>query len=204
MRPLLAPLLLCPTLAQAQDLTDTTPRQSAPESYDVRFRTTAGSFVLRVDSALSPGGADRLYDLVQRGFYSDVAVFRVIDKFVAQFGIHGDPEVAAAWRMARIPDDPVVGSNKKKTVTFAMAGPHTRTTQLFVNLKGNQPLDGMGFAPVGKVVRGWGTVKKLYSGYGEGAPRGYGPDQTRMQDEGNAYLKANFPRLDYIVSAEIL
>jgi len=196
--------MLCTLNAQAGELLDTTAQQTAPDSYKVAFETTAGTFVVKVDTEEAPEGANRLYDLVQRDFYSDVALFRVIEGFVAQFGIHGDPEVASAWRMARIPDDPVVGSNKKKTVTFAMAGPHTRTTQLFINLKGNTPLDGMGFAPVGKVVSGWGTVKRLYSGYGEGAPRGAGPDQSRMQDEGNAYLRANFPRLDYIVSARIL
>ena len=190
--------------AMGSDLGDSSSRDSAPDTFKVRFTTTAGSFVVKVDSALAPSGAQRMYDLVQRGFYDDVAVFRVIEGFVAQFGIHGQPEVAAAWRNERIPDDPVMGSNKKKTVTFAMAGPNTRTTQVFINLTGNTPLDRMGFAPIGRVTRGWKTVTNLYSGYGEGAPRGSGPNQARVQDEGNAYLKANFPRLDYILEARVL
>jgi peptidyl-prolyl cis-trans isomerase A (cyclophilin A) len=190
--------------ATAANLLDTEQKDRAPASFKARFETTAGDFVVKVERAWSPAGVDRLHDLVARGYYDHVAIYRVIHGFVAQFGIHGNPQIASKWRMAHIPDDQVLASNKKKTLTFAMAGPNTRTTQLFINLKNNRPLDTMGFAPVGKVVSGWRAVKALYSGYGEGAPKGYGPDQIRLRDEGNEYLKARFPDLDYIVSATVL
>jgi peptidyl-prolyl cis-trans isomerase A (cyclophilin A) len=152
----------------------------------------------------APRGADRFYNLVKNGFYDDVRFFRVIPNFMAQFGIHGDPAVAAAWRMARINDDPVKQSNKRGFVVFATAGPNTRTTQLFINFKDNAAsLDKQGFAPFGRVVTGMETVDKIYDGYGEGAPRGKGPDQGRAQAEGNAYLSKEFPRLDFIKSATI-
>jgi peptidyl-prolyl cis-trans isomerase A (cyclophilin A) len=132
-----------------------------------------------------------------------VRFFRVIPGFMAQFGIHGDPAVSAVWRSARIPDDPVKQGNKKSYITFATAGPGTRTTQLFINLVDNQALDGQGFAPLGRVVSGMNVVEKLYGGYGEGAPSGHGPEQGRVQMEGNAYLEKSFPKLDYIKTATI-
>jgi peptidyl-prolyl cis-trans isomerase A (cyclophilin A) len=123
---------------------------------------------------------------------------------MCQFGIHGDPKVSAAWRNANIPDDVVKGSNTRGALTFATAGPNTRTTQLFINYADNTRLDGTGFAPIGKVTQGMDVVDKLYGDYGEGAPRGRGPDQGRVQSEGNAYLKKDFPNLDYIKSATIV
>ena len=123
---------------------------------------------------------------------------------MCQFGIHGDPKVAAAWRDARITDDPVKSSNTRGAISFAMAGPNTRTTQFFINFGDNDRLDGMGFSSFGKVSEGMGVVDKLNNEYGEGAPRGRGPDQGRVQAEGNAYLKKDFPNLDYIKSATIL
>ncbi|HWH67913.1 MAG TPA: peptidylprolyl isomerase, partial [Candidatus Sulfotelmatobacter sp.] len=144
------------------------------------------------------------YNLVRSGFFKDVAFFRVIPGFMCQFGIHGDPSVSAKWRSAKIPDDPVKGSNTRGTITFATAGPNTRTTQLFINFADNSNLDGMGFSPFGKVTEGMDVVDKIYSGYGEGAPRGHGPDQGRIQMEGNAYLKKDFPNLDYIKAATIV
>jgi peptidyl-prolyl cis-trans isomerase A (cyclophilin A) len=178
--------------------------EKAPESFKARFQTSQGSFTVEVTRSLAPNGADRFYNLVRAGYFTDVEFFRVISGFMCQFGIHGDPKVAAAWRAARIPDDPVKGSNVRGAITFATAGPNTRTTQLFINFADNISLDRMGFAPFGKVTEGMDVVDKIYSGYGEGAPRGAGPDQGRIQQQGNAYLKKDFPKLDYIKSAAIV
>ena len=187
------------------DLTD--PAQltaKAPATFKVRFETTKGGFTVEVTRALAPNGADRFYNLVRAGYFKDLAFFRVIPGFMCQFGIHGDPKVAAAWRTAQIPDDPVRASNTRGAITFATAGPNTRTTQLFINFGDNANLDGMGFSPFGKVISGMDVVDKINGEYGEGAPRGRGPDQQRVQREGNAYLKKDFPKLDYIQSASIL
>jgi peptidyl-prolyl cis-trans isomerase A (cyclophilin A) len=132
-----------------------------------------------------------------------VRFFRVIDGFMAQFGIHGNPAVATAWRGANIKDDPVKQSNKRGFVVFATAGPNTRTTQLFINFGDNATLDKSGFAPFGEVSKGMDVVDKIYNGYGEGAPRGKGPDQGRVQSEGNAYLTKDFPKMDYVKTATI-
>lgn len=178
--------------------------EKAPETFKVKFNTTKGDFTLEVTRAWSPLGADRFYNLVKAGYFTDLAFFRVISGFMVQFGIHGNPEVAAAWRPARIQDDPVKQSNKKGYISYAMAGPNTRTTQLFINYGDNDRLDGMGFSPFGKVAEGMNIVESIYSGYGEGAPSGMGPDQGRVQMQGNAYLKKDFPKMDYIKSAELL
>lgn len=177
--------------------------ERAPETFKVRLKTTKGPVVVAVTRAWAPNGADRFYNLVKLGYYDGVAFFRVLSGFMAQTGIHGDPAVAARWREARIPDDPPLQSNTQGRVTFATGGPNTRTTQIFFNYGDNARLDGMGFAPFGEVVEGMGALLSLYAGYGEGAPRGQGPDQGRIQLEGNAYLKAEFPRLDYIESARL-
>lgn len=178
--------------------------EKAPETFKVKFATTKGDFTLEVTRAWAPLGADRFYNLVKNGYFTDVAFFRVISGFMVQFGIHGDPAVAAAWRPARIQDDPVKQSNTKGYISYAMAGPNTRTTQLFINYGDNARLDDMGFSPFGKVTEGMNVVESIYSGYGEGAPNGMGPDQGRVQMEGNAYLKAQFPKMDYIKSAQLL
>ena len=178
--------------------------EKAPESFKARFETSKGPFTVEVTRSLAPNGADRFYNLVRAGYFADVEFFRVISGFMCQFGIHGNPKVSAAWREASIPDDPVKGSNTRGSITFATAGPNTRTTQLFINLVDNPRLDGMGFSPFGKVIEGMDVVDQIHSGYGEGAPRGAGPDQGRAQQEGNAYLKKEFPKLDYIKSAAIL
>jgi cyclophilin family peptidyl-prolyl cis-trans isomerase len=178
-------------------------RATAPDTYRVRFETTKGPFVVEVRRAWAPKGADRFYNLVRAGYYDDVAFFRVIANFMVQFGINGDPRVNGAWRDARIPDDPVKESNVRGMVTFATSGPGSRTTQVFINFRDNARLDGMGFAPFGKVVQGMSVVDSLYSGYGEGAPRGMGPDQGRTQGEGNVYLRSSFPRLDYVKTARV-
>lgn len=177
---------------------------TAPDTFRVRFETTKGAFVVEAVRAWAPNGVDRFYNLVRNGYYNDVAFFRVIENFMAQFGIHGDPAVNAAWRSARIPDDPVVESNRRGYVSFAMAGPNTRTTQLFINFRDNRQLDGMGFAPIGHVVEGMEVVDAIYSGYGEGAPNGQGPAQPQIQMQGNQYLRQNFPELDYIQRASIV
>lgn len=178
--------------------------EQAPDTFKAKVETSQGEFVIEVTRAWAPKGADRFYNLVKNGFYDDVRFFRVIDGFMAQFGIHGDPSVSAAWRAARITDDPVKESNKRGYVTYAMGGPNTRTTQLFINLVDNSRLDGSGFAPFGRVASGMNVVDKIFSGYGEGAPRGSGPDQGRLQMEGNAYLNKDFPKMDYIKRATIM
>jgi len=189
----------------APDFTDPAKlTEKAPETFKVQFDTTKGKFIVEVTRSLSPNGADRFYNLVRSGFFKDIAFFRVVPGFMCQIGIHGDPAVSAKWREATIPDDPVKGSNTRGTISFATAGPNTRTTQLFINFVDNTPLDGMGFSPFGKVIEGMDVVDKINSEYGEGAPRGRGPNQGRIQMEGNAYLKKDFPNLDYIKSATIL
>lgn len=178
--------------------------EKAPATFKAKFTTTKGDFTLEVTREWAPNGADRFYNLVKSGYFEDIAFFRVIDGFMGQFGVHGDPQVSAAWRNARITDDPVRQSNKPGYISFAMAGPNTRTTQLFINLVDNSNLDSMGFSPFGRVTDGMDVVRKINSEYGEGAPRGRGPSQQRIQMEGNKYLKAEFPRLDYIKSVKLV
>ena len=178
-------------------------KEMAPAVYKADFDTSAGMFVIEVHRDWAPNGADRFYNLVKNGFFDDVRFFRVIPNFMVQFGIHGDPAVAAKWREARIPDDKVKESNARGMVTFATAGPNTRTTQVFINFGNNANLDGQGFSPIGKVTTGMNVVDKIYSGYGEGAPSGRGPEQGRIQSEGNAYLNKDFPKMDYVKKATI-
>ena len=178
--------------------------QKAPDTFRVTFETTRGEFVVEARREWAPQGVDRFYNLVREGFFNDVRFFRVIEGFMAQFGISGDPQVAAAWQGARIPDDPVAASNTRGRVSFATAGPGTRTTQLFINYGDNSRLDETGFSPIGEVVQGMDVVDALHAGYGEGAPRGRGPDQGRIQREGNSYLASDFPDLDWIRGAEII
>ena len=178
-------------------------REQAPATFKARFDTTKGAFVIEVTRAWAPKGADRFYNLVKNGFYDGVRFFRVLDGFMAQFGINGDPGIMARWRTAQISDDPVSQSNTRGMITFAMAGPNTRTSQVFINFGDNSQLDKMGFAPFGRIVSGMNVVDSINAEYGEGAPRGRGPDQSRIQNEGNAYLAKDFPRLDYIRKATI-
>jgi len=180
-------------------------KETAPDVYNVKFDTSAGEFVIRVTRAWAPNGADRFYNLVKNGFYDDVRFFRAVPNFMVQFGIHGNPAVAKVWQSARIPPDKVTQSNKKGFITFAMgATPDTRTTQVFINFRNNTNLDSMGFAPFGEVVSGIENVDKIFTGYGEGAPRGSGPPQARVVAEGNAYLTKAFPKMDYIKTATIV
>ncbi|MEZ4474955.1 MAG: peptidylprolyl isomerase [bacterium] len=177
--------------------------ETAPDKYTVKLETTKGDMFIEVDRSWAPKGADRFYNLVKIGYYDDVAFFRVIAGFMAQVGISGVPERNAVWRNARIDDDPVKGSNTAGMVTFATAGPNTRTSQFFINFADNSRLDRMGFAPFGK-LRDMDVLNQLHSGYGEGFPRGAGPDQGKLQAEGNPYLRKDFPNLDYIKKATIV
>jgi peptidyl-prolyl cis-trans isomerase A (cyclophilin A) len=178
--------------------------ETAPDKYSVKLETTKGDVVIEVTRAWAPLGADRFYNLVKVGYFQDVAFFRVLDGFMAQFGLHGTPKVTSAWRTAPIKDDPATQSNKRGTVSFATSGANTRTTQLFINYNDNVPLDRMGFSPFGKVTAGMEVVDSLYKGYGEGAPKGSGPDQGKIEREGNAYLRSRFPELDYIERATLV
>jgi len=177
--------------------------EKAPATYKVKFDTSKGTFVVEVHRDLAPNGADRFYNLVKNGFYNDARFFRVISDFMVQFGINGNPKISAVWRDANIKDDPVKASNKRGYITFATAGPDTRTTQVFINFANNAGLDDQGFAPFGQVISGMDVVDSLYSGYGEGAPQGHGPNQGVVQSMGNAYLDKAFPKLDYIKTATI-
>lgn len=175
-----------------------------PDVFRAVFETNKGEFVVEVHKAWAPEGAERFHLLIQRGFYDGARFFRVVPNFVVQFGINGDPAVERQWRPAMIPDDPVKESNKRGAITFATSGPNTRTTQVFINLNDNSRLDGRGFAPFGQVISGMEVVDKLYKFYGDGAPRGNGPDQNLIEKEGNAYLERLFPRLDFIRKARVV
>ena len=183
------PALLNPSLA----------KEKAPAQFRVKFETTKGPFIAEVTRASAPLGADRFYNLVKMGFYNDVAFFRVVDGFVAQFGIHGDPKVNEKWESASFNDDPTRESNVRGAISFATRGPNTRTTQLFINFGDNSQLNSRGFASFAKVVEGMEVVDQLYKGYGDGGPR-----QDLIQSQGNAYLRAQFPKLDFIKRASLV
>ena len=179
-------------------------KEKAPDQFKAKFSTTKGDFVIEVTRDWAPNGADRFYNLVKIGYFDDVAFFRNIEGFMVQFGVNGDPEVNRKWRQSNIKDDPVKESNKPGYITFAQSSAlNSRTTQVFINFRDNSRLDRDRFAPFGRVVKGMDVVESLYNGYGEGAPNGSGPNQGRVQDEGNAYLKKSFPKLDYIKKATI-
>lgn len=195
-----SPATASPGFADPSKLTD-----QAPDTFKAQFDTTKGKFTIEVTRSLSPNGADRFYNLVRSGYFSNVAFFRVVPGFMCQFGMHGDPAVTAKWAGAKIADDPVKGSNTRGTITFAMAGPNTRSTQFFINFSDNSRLDGMGFSPFGKVAEGMDVVDKIDGEYGDMPQQGgHGPNPARIAAEGNTYLKKNFPNLDYIKSASIV
>jgi len=178
---------------------------TAPAVFSTKFTTTQGDFVIEVHRSWAPRGADRFYNLARMGFFDDTRFFRAIEGFMVQFGIPGDPTVAAKWRDANLDDDPVTQSNLRGFVTFAQSGsPNSRSTQIFITYNNHTRLDASGFAPFGRVVKGMDVVDSLYKGYGEGAPDGHGPSQARIQAEGNAYLDAEFPKLDRILTTEVL
>jgi cyclophilin family peptidyl-prolyl cis-trans isomerase len=171
----------------------------------VRIETSKGSFVLEVNRGLAPRGADRFLELVQSHFFDDSRFFRVREKYIAQFGIAGDPAVTRKWKDRYIPDDSVRTSNVRGTFAFAMTGPNLRNTQIYINLVDNKQLDGQGFSPVGRVVEGMEVVDRIYSGYGEDAGGGLrAGKQERMLNEGNKHLDADFSKLDRLMRASIV
>lgn len=188
----------------ASSLRQPGPDPRAPDTVRVAFETGKGRFVVEAVRAWAPAGVDRFHHLVTLGFYDRAKFFRVVENFMVQFGMHGEPDVNATWRERKIPDDSVRQSNKEGYVTFAMGGPATRTTQLFINLKDNARLDAMGFAPIGRVVEGMDIVKSLYSGYGDSPPNGAGPMQDLIARRGVDYLNRFFPQLDSIVTARVV
>lgn len=167
----------------------------------VRFECSCGGFTVEIMPDWAPLGVARFIELMEGAVFNDARFFRVVTKprpFIVQFGIPGDPAVAAKWRKNRIKDDAVKTSNTAGTLTYAMAGPDTRTTQLFINLADNTFLDSKGFSPIGKVVEGMETVRAICDAYGEA------PDQGQIQTRGNAYLEENFPKLDFITSVAVI
>lgn len=196
MRSLILIALVCLCGCSSGPEAVTTP--AAPEVFRVKFDTSKGVFVVEAHRAWAPNGADRFYDLVKQKFFDDTRFFRVVKGFMVQFGISGDPKTAESWRAKMIPDDPVKEGNVRGNISFAMAGPGTRTTQVFINFADNsQSLDPQGFAAFGRVVSGMDVVDQINSQYGES------PDQGRIQAEGNDYLKQAFPNLDYIKTARV-
>lgn len=187
-----------PNAAPKTPLTDPAlATETAPDTFTVRFETTKGEVLIDVTRAQAPLGADRFYNLVKSGFLNDVGFFRVVPGFVVQFGLNGDPAVNTAWRNARITDDPVQGTNARGTLVFANSGPNSRTTQLFINFADNSRLDSMNFAPFGK-VRDMAAVDAINAEYGQT------PNQSRITTQGNAYLKEQFPNLDYLLKASLV
>jgi len=161
-----------------------------------------GTFVVRTHPNWAPIGVGRFEELTEKGFWADCRFFRVLPGFVSQFGVNGNPDTMSYWRSKNLRDDPVKVSNKRGTVVFATAGPNSRTTQIFINTgERNSFLDKSGFSPFGEVVSGMDVVDRFYSGYGEGAPQGKGPNQGLIQNKGNAYLSAQYPKLSYITKA---
>jgi peptidyl-prolyl cis-trans isomerase A (cyclophilin A) len=174
--------------------------EKAPDTFKARFDTSAGPFVIEVHRDWSPLGADRFYNLVKNGFYDDTRFFRVLEGFMAQIGMNGDPNIQRVWGGANFRDDPVKESNKRGYVSFAKSSaPDSRSTQFFINFVDNSGLDDQGFSPFGQVVSGMEVVDKLFSGYG----RTNVPDQGRITAEGNAYLLKEYPKLDYVRRATI-
>ena len=174
--------------------------EMAPTVFRARVTTNIGAFVIQVHRDWAPLAADRFYNLVKNGFYDGSRFFRVLDGFMAQFGLNGDPEITAAWRTASLADEPAIQHNLRGYVTFTReSGSNSRYTMVFINYKDNSYLDADGFAPFGQVITGMDVVDKLYSGYG----RANVPDQRRIVREGNAYLQQEYPKLDFVRTATI-
>ncbi|MEO8028019.1 MAG: peptidylprolyl isomerase [Bryobacteraceae bacterium] len=179
--------------------------EKAPAQFRVRVETTQGFFTIECRREWAPRGVDRFYNLLRAGFYDDSRLFRVRAGFIVQFGIPGDPSVGRIWRTQQIPDDPRRVSNTRGRVAFAMTGPSTRTTQLFISLADNSRLDQENFAPIGEVVDGMGVVDRGYAGYGETSGGGMrGGKQDPLFENGNSYLDREYPKLDRLIRAVIL
>jgi peptidyl-prolyl cis-trans isomerase A (cyclophilin A) len=170
----------------------------APDTFSVQFDCTNGTFVMECTKAWAPVGVQRFYDLVREGFFDDSGFFRVVPGFVVQFGLAADPKATAKWRAKMLKDDPVIESNREASVCFATSGPNSRTSQLFINLGNNARLDGMGFAPFGKVTSGMDVVRAITAKYGEQ------PHQGQITANGTEYLKKNFPEMDFIKTATLV
>jgi peptidyl-prolyl cis-trans isomerase A (cyclophilin A) len=184
----------------ARDASSQVADERSPATFRARVDTSQGVFVIEVQREWAPLGADRFYTLVKRGFYNDARFFRVLSGFMAQFGLNGDPKTQAEWASANLMDEPPKQSNTRGFVTFAKeSSPNTRYTMVFINSVDNSYLDASGFAPFGVVIAGMEVVDKLYSGYG----RTNVPDQRRIKSDGNAYLSAEYPKLDFIKTATI-
>ena len=173
-------------------------QRAAPDEFVVKLETSQGDIVIVVHRKSAPLGVDRFHNAVKQGFYDQCRFFRVVPNFVVQFGINGDPKIQEKWKETEIKDDPVKLSNTRGTLTFATAGPNTRTTQLFINLADNSRLDSMGFAPFAKIISGMDVVDKLTSKYGEA------PSQSKIKSVGNEYLKKEFPDMDFIKKASVV
>jgi peptidyl-prolyl cis-trans isomerase A (cyclophilin A) len=180
-------------------LNPATLKATAPAEYKAEFVTAKGNFVILVHRDWAPNGADRFYNLVRNGFFTNAAFFRVVPNFMVQFGLSANPAVNKAWSNANLRDDPVKESNKRGYITFAQtSAPNSRSTQVYINYKDNTFLDSQRFAPFGEVVEGMDVVDKINSSYGES------PDQGQITDQGDAYISKNFPNIDKIKSARIL
>jgi len=186
-----------PDAAKKADETAQPAASPATGTYKVLLATSKGDITIEVHRDWAPIGAQRFYELVQAGYYDQARFFRYVPNFIVQFGLAADPAVTKKWDTP-IEDDPVTQTNRPGYLSFATAGPRTRTTQLFINLGHNQSLDGQGFAPFAKVIDGEDVPGKLYSGYGEQ------PDQDAIHTQGNAYLLQSYPKMDYIKTAKVV
>ena len=180
-------------------------KQTAPKEFRARFETTKGNFDIYAKREWSPKGVDRFYQLIKYGYYDDVALFRVVPNFVAQFGIHNDSLINKSWKKG-IEDEPVIQKNDAMTLAFARGGVATRSNQIFINLKDNYRLDKLrysgvsGFPVIAKVIEGKENVLKFYSGYGDKLGR----QQGKINKDGNAFLREKYPKVDYIIKAYLI
>ncbi len=180
-------------------------KEESPEQFNVQISTTKGEFLLEIHKAWAPIGVNRFYNLVRLGYFDNSRFYRVREGFIAQFGIPGNPAVTRVWQDRAIKDDPVIQSNLKGYIAYAMTGPNTRTTQLFISYKDNEQLDEQGFAPLGLVIEGMDNVEQLYAGYDESAGGGMrGGKQGKILSGGNEHLDKEFPKLDKLLKAEIV
>jgi cyclophilin family peptidyl-prolyl cis-trans isomerase len=182
-------------------------RHTAPSIFRVEFETTAGNFIIEAHRDWSPHGAERFYSLVRMKYYDDSRFFRVVPGRWVQFGINGNPAIAARQRHVTIPDDPLEQHNTLGYVAFSNTGPDTRSTQVYINLGDNTARNDIeaGFAPFGQVVEGMDVVEKLYGGYGEHSGGGMrAGHQDQMFEDGNSYLDREYPKLDKLIRARIV
>lgn len=181
-------------------LTPSALNAKAPETFDVKFSTTVGDFVVHVTRSWSPNGADRFYNLVKHHYYDGAGFYRVLG-FMAQFGFSAYPQVNTAWDSATIKDDPVTHSSTRGRITYASPGvANSRSTQLFISYKDNSYLDKVpgDFGAFGEVTSGMDIVDKIYSGYGET------PDQSKVGSQGKSYLEKNYPNTTFVKSASLV